>query len=55
VSSETAATRQLCGEYLSLEDGFGIMSDTTDKLKCEMLDRIMLWQIMETTGRSEQC
>ena len=28
--------RHLCGEYLSLEDRFGILSDAMDKLKLEL-------------------
>jgi len=48
-------TRHLCGEYLNQEDRFGILSDTMDKLKCEMFDRAMIWQNKEKTNRSKQC
>ena len=29
------------------------MCNNTDKLKCEMLDRIILWYNMEENGRNE--
>ena len=43
------------GEYLSLEDKFGILNNYMYKLKCEMLDKVMIWQNKKKTNRSKQC